>query len=63
MAAIWRLPVLFVCENNGYGEFTAIEDVTAGRDPVARGAVFDIPSAAGRRHGRAGGPRRDRRAP
>jgi acetoin:2,6-dichlorophenolindophenol oxidoreductase subunit alpha len=44
MAAIWRLPVLFVCENNGYGEFTAIEDVTAGRDPIARGAVFDIPS-------------------
>jgi len=46
MAAIWRLPVIFVCENNGYGEFTAIEDVTAGRSPVARGAVFDIPSEA-----------------
>jgi pyruvate dehydrogenase E1 component alpha subunit len=46
MAAIWRLPVVFVCEHNGYGEFTAAEDVTAGRDPVARGAVFDIPSAA-----------------
>jgi TPP-dependent pyruvate/acetoin dehydrogenase alpha subunit len=46
MAAIWRLPVLFVCENNGYGEFTASEDVTAGRNPVARGAVFDIPSEA-----------------
>lgn len=44
MAAIWKLPVLFVCENNGYGEFTAIEDVTAGADPVARGKVFDIPS-------------------
>ena len=46
MAAIWRLPVVFVCENNGYGEFTASEDVTAGRDPKARGAVFDIPSEA-----------------
>ena len=44
MAAIWRLPVLFVCENNGYGEFTASEDVTAGRDPLGRGTVFDIPS-------------------
>jgi acetoin:2,6-dichlorophenolindophenol oxidoreductase subunit alpha len=44
MAAIWRLPVLFVCENNGFGEFTAIEDVTAGRDVVARGGVFEIPS-------------------
>jgi len=46
MAAIWRLPLLFVCENNGYGEFTATEGVTAGRNPVARGAVFDIPSEA-----------------
>lgn len=44
MAAIWYLPVLFVCENNGYGEFTAIEDITAGRDPIARGAIFDIAS-------------------
>ena len=44
MAAIWRLPVLFVCENNGFGEFTAIEDVTAGPDPIARGTAFGIPS-------------------
>lgn len=44
MAAIWRLPVLFVCENNGFGEFTAIEDVTAGADPLARGQAFGIPS-------------------
>ena len=44
MAAIWSLPVLFVCENNGFGEFTAIEDVTAGDDLKARGEVFGIPS-------------------
>jgi len=44
MAAIWRLPAIFVCENNGYGEFTASGDVTAGNNPAARGAVFDIPS-------------------
>ncbi|MGH6725071.1 MAG: thiamine pyrophosphate-dependent dehydrogenase E1 component subunit alpha [Pseudolabrys sp.] len=44
MAAIWRLPALFVCENNGFGEFTAIEDVTAGPDPIARGRAFGIPS-------------------
>lgn len=44
MAAIWRLPVVFVCENNGYGEFTAMEDVTAGKDLLARGVAFDIPS-------------------
>ena len=46
MAAIWRLPAIFVCENNGYGEFTASEDVTAGSNPVGRGAVFNIPSEA-----------------
>ena len=46
MAAIWHLPVLFVCENNGYGEYTAIEDVTAGGDPIRRGEVFNIPSEA-----------------
>src|SRR5215216_1191173 len=30
-AAVNRLPVLFVCENNLYGEFTPWEEVTAGR--------------------------------
>ena len=45
MAAVWRLPVVFVCENNGYGEFTASEDVTAGH-LLARGEVFSIPSEA-----------------
>ncbi len=44
MAAIWELPVVFVCENNGYGEFTAMEDVTAGSDLRSRGEVFGIPS-------------------
>lgn len=44
MAAIWSLPVIFVCENNGFGEFTAIEDVTAGKSLLARGEVFDLPS-------------------
>jgi len=45
MAALWRLPVLFVCEANGYGEFTATADVTAGH-LLARGRVFDIRSEA-----------------
>ncbi|MBX9759066.1 MAG: thiamine pyrophosphate-dependent dehydrogenase E1 component subunit alpha [Beijerinckiaceae bacterium] len=44
MAAIWKLPVLFMCENNGYGEFTAIDDVTAGPSIIGRGEVFGIPS-------------------
>jgi pyruvate dehydrogenase E1 component alpha subunit len=44
MAAVWSLPVVFVCENNHFGEFTAIEDVTAGKRLAARGEVFDIPT-------------------
>jgi pyruvate dehydrogenase E1 component alpha subunit len=44
MAAVWKLAVVFVCENNGYGEFTAIDDVTAGPSIPGRGEVFGIPS-------------------
>ena len=44
MAVVWKAPVVFVCENNGYGEFTAIDDVTAGPSITGRGEVFGIPS-------------------
>jgi TPP-dependent pyruvate/acetoin dehydrogenase alpha subunit len=43
-AAVRELPVVFVCENNGYGEFTKMERVTAGADIAGRAAVFGIPS-------------------
>ena len=34
-AAIWKLPVVFVCENNLYMEYTAISEVTAVEHPAA----------------------------
>jgi len=35
MAVVWRAPVVFVCENNLYMEYTAISDVTAVEHPAA----------------------------
>ncbi|HMJ03934.1 MAG TPA: thiamine pyrophosphate-dependent dehydrogenase E1 component subunit alpha [Conexibacter sp.] len=43
MAAIWRLPVVFVCENNGFAEWSATDELTAGRI-VDRGTPFGVPS-------------------
>ena len=45
LASVWRLPVLFVCENNLYMEYTAIADVTAVEHPAAdRAAAYGLPS-------------------
>jgi pyruvate dehydrogenase E1 component alpha subunit len=38
-AVIWKLPVVFVCENNRYMEYTAISDVTAVENPAADRAM------------------------
>jgi TPP-dependent pyruvate/acetoin dehydrogenase alpha subunit len=41
-AAVMRLPVVFVCENNLYGEFTSMYKVTAGGEITARPAALGI---------------------
>jgi TPP-dependent pyruvate/acetoin dehydrogenase alpha subunit len=42
-AAVFRLPVVFVCENNLYMEYTAISDVTAVARPAAdRAAAYGL---------------------
>ena len=42
-AKVLDLPVLFVCENNGYGEYTPMDNVTAGKI-VARAEAMEIPA-------------------
>jgi acetoin:2,6-dichlorophenolindophenol oxidoreductase subunit alpha len=44
-AAIWKLPVVYVCENNQYMEYTAIRDVTAVENPAAdRASAYGLES-------------------
>jgi len=42
-AAVWKLPVVFVCENNQYMEYTPIRSVTAVEHPAAdRASAYDL---------------------
>jgi TPP-dependent pyruvate/acetoin dehydrogenase alpha subunit len=44
-AQVQRLPVVYVCENNLYGEFTPMATVTAGADIAGRARAYAIPSS------------------
>ena len=45
MASLWKLPVVYVCENNLYSEYTHYRETTAG-SVTARAEAFGLPGAS-----------------
>jgi pyruvate dehydrogenase E1 component alpha subunit len=43
LAALWKLPVIYACENNLYNEYTHYSETTAG-DILTRGPAFGVPA-------------------
>ena len=46
LAAIWDLPVVFVCENNLYATETPFQKVTRNTNVASRGAAYGIPGVS-----------------
>lgn len=44
MASAWKLPLLFVCENNFYGVGTRLAAISASEDLAERGAAYGMPA-------------------
>ncbi|HZQ05778.1 MAG TPA: thiamine pyrophosphate-dependent dehydrogenase E1 component subunit alpha [Anaerolineae bacterium] len=43
LAGVWSLPVIFLCENNHFGEFTPYRTVTSGESIALRSTGFGFP--------------------
>jgi pyruvate dehydrogenase E1 component alpha subunit len=46
LAAVWKLPAIFIVDNNMYGEYSRIDTTTPYEDLHRRGESYDIPSIA-----------------
>lgn len=46
LASVWEAPVLFLCENNLYGEYSRIDTTTPFEDLYRRGAAYGMASRA-----------------
>jgi Pyruvate/2-oxoglutarate dehydrogenase complex, dehydrogenase (E1) component, eukaryotic type, alpha subunit len=44
LASLWKLPVIFVCQNNRFGEHTTYEKATAVAEVAMRAASYSMPS-------------------
>ena len=43
-AGLWQLPIVFICQNNQWGEHTRIADYAANTDLAGRAAAYSVPS-------------------
>lgn len=43
MASLWKLPILYVCENNGWAQFVPQKDTSAVMDVAQRAAAYEMP--------------------
>ncbi len=43
LASLWKLPAIYVCQNNGYAEFTPTSESTSVKDIAVRAAGYDMP--------------------